>query len=92
MPVIERGEQVLNLAVLDDFGQPRAPHQANDVLHGLGPLRRLDHQQQLERRRSQFDGFARAGILRAVDGVGPLDQFGQVGRLVAPALARDLWR
>ena len=42
----------------------------------------------LMRRRPSSDGFARAGVLRAVDGVGPLDQFGQVGRLVVPALAR----
>ena len=86
MTLVERLVEFLNLGLRHDRGQAGAPHPADNLLHHAGGLGALDDQGQLHGRRSQAHGGLGVGVLGAVDDVGPLDELGQVGRLVAELL------
>jgi hypothetical protein len=57
----------------------------DDLLHGLRAPGAFDDQSETRGGGAQLHGFLRVGVLRAVDDIGPFDQFVEVRRLETEA-------
>jgi len=85
--LVEGPIQRLDLRIGDDFFQARVLHPPDDLLHNFGAFGGFDDQRQFHRRSSQFHCRAGVRVLSAVDDQRPLDQFAQIRRGEAKALA-----
>ena len=80
MALVQRTVNRFDFRIGGDGCQRFVPHLADDLLHDFRALRAFDHQRQASGGLAEFHGFLGVCVLRAVDDVGPLNQFFEIRR------------